>query len=204
MPANTAVERDRARKPLTITEQARRAQFIAVTIDLVARHGYGGTSLARIAEAAEVSKAAVLYHFPTKNAVVEAAYAMVIEQMAAHVGAAVEVCSGAAALEAYIRSLIGYFHDHPHHARMIVEAMLGADGVTDRPDAPSHLQTVVDLIDAAKAAGQYRPSIDSFNAAVIIDGAIDAIVSQRLGDPQFDSARAADELVDLLGRGLLA
>jgi AcrR family transcriptional regulator len=204
MPAKPTVQRDRARKPLTITEQARRAQFIAVTIDLVARHGYGGTSLARIAEAAEVSKAAVLYHFPTKNAVVEAAYATVIDQMAAHVGAAVEARSGAAALEAYIRSLIGYFHDNPHHARMIVEAMLGADGVTDRPDAPGRRQVVVDLIDAAKAAGHYRPELDSFNAAVVIDGAIDAIVSQRLGDPGFDAARAAEELVDLLGRGLLA
>jgi hypothetical protein len=108
------------------------------------------------------------------------------------------------ALEAYIRSLIGYFHGHPHHARMIVEAMLGADGVTDRPYAPSRRQTVVDLIDAAKAAGHYRPTIDSFNTAVIIDGAIDAIVSQRLGDPDFDSTRAAEELVDLLGRGLSA
>jgi AcrR family transcriptional regulator len=202
MPADRSAEPDRTEKPLTITEQARRAQFIGVTIDLVAQHGYAGTSLARIAEAAGVSKAAVLYHFPSKDAVVQAAYTTVIDGLVAQVGAAVEACSGAAALETYLRSLIGYLHDHPPHARMIVEAMAGAGGTTDRPDAPSRRQTVADLIDSAKAAGHYRGDVDSASAAVIINGAVDALVSQRLQDPGIDLAGAADKLVDLLTRGL--
>ncbi|MDO3704845.1 helix-turn-helix domain-containing protein [Micromonospora sp. C28SCA-DRY-2] len=195
-----ATRRDRADRPLTLTEQARRAQLIRVTTDLVARHGYAGTSLARIAEAAGLSKAAVLYHFPSKDAVVRAAYAAAIEALVAEVGAAVEAASGADALAAYVRSLVAHLRAHPEHARMIVEAIAEETGVTDRPDAPSRRQSVAALVEAARSTGDYRPDVDPDLAAVLVNGAVDAIVAEQLARPDFDSGRAADELVELLDR----
>jgi hypothetical protein len=53
----------RGRQPgdtLTFTEAARREQITTLAIDLIAEHGYAGTSLAKIAEAAGLSNAAVL------------------------------------------------------------------------------------------------------------------------------------------------
>jgi len=193
---------DLAGKPLTITERARRAQFVQVTIDLIAEHGYPGTSLARIAEAAEVSKAAVLYHFPTKDAVVRAAYQSVIDALTTTVGAAIADRSGAEALYAYIRALVGHLDARPDHARMIIEAITADAGVTDSPDDRGRQAVVAGLIDAAGAAGDYRAEVDSRSTAVIVNGAIDAVVAQRLADPGFDAARAADTLVDLLDRAL--
>ncbi|MEU8391214.1 TetR/AcrR family transcriptional regulator [Micromonospora sp. NPDC048842] len=192
----------RAAKPLTITEQARRAQLVGVTIDLVARHGYRGTSLARIAEGAGISKAAVLYHFPSKDAVVRTAYASVLESLTAYVGAEVGARSGASAVEAYVRSLEAYLRDHPDHTRMIVEALSEETGIADTPNARSRREAVAGLIDAARAAGDYRPNIDPQATAVIVNGAIDAIVSERLADPDFDSRHAAEELVTMLRRSL--
>jgi AcrR family transcriptional regulator len=189
-------------KPLTLTERARRAQLIEATIDLVARHGYAGTSLARIAEAAAISKAAVLYHFASKDAVVRAAYESVLEGLTEQVGAAVEAESGAAAVEAYIRSITSYLTRNPAHTRMIVEAMGEAPTVEDTPAAPSRQQSVAALIAAARDAGDYRADIDPETTAVIMNGALDAIVSQRLTDPAFDSAAAAEYLIDLLRRSL--
>jgi AcrR family transcriptional regulator len=189
-------------KPLTITEQARRAQLIGVTIDLISRHGYAGTSLARIAEAAEISKAAVLYHFPSKDAVVRAAYESVLQELAAQVGTAVEAETGAAAVEAYIRSLTGYLARHPTHTRMIVEAIAEAPAVDDTPNAPSRRQSVAALIAAARDAGDYRADVDPVLTAVIMNGALDAIVSENLTDPAFDTATAAEYLIDLLRRTL--
>ena len=52
----------------TFTERARRQQLIGVTIEQVAQRGFAGASLARIAEAAGITKAAVLYHFGSKDA----------------------------------------------------------------------------------------------------------------------------------------
>lgn len=189
-----------AGKPLTLTERARRTQLIAATITLVARHGYPGTSLARIAEAAGISKAAVLYHFPSKDAVVRAAYASVLDDLVARVGAAVEGLDGAAALEAYIRSLVAYLRENPEHTRMIIEGLSADTGVTDTPHSPGRQETVVGLIDAARAAGDYRADLDPRSTAVIINGALDAIVAESLTDPAFDTAGAADQLVTMLRR----
>ena len=192
----------RADRPLTYTEQARRAQLVAVTIELVARHGYAGTSLARIAEAAGISKAAVLYHFPSKDAVVQAAYAEVIDALTASVGAAVEAESGAGAVRAYVRSLVGHLADRPDHTRMVIEAIGGDTGVSDTPQAPSRREAVAGLIEAAVAAGDYRSDADPVSLAVIVNGAVDAIVAERLTDPSFDAAGAADRLIDLLDGAL--
>ncbi|MEU8331286.1 TetR/AcrR family transcriptional regulator [Micromonospora sp. NPDC048839] len=201
-PNDASTAQVRPTKPLTITERARRAQLIGVTIDLVARHGYPGTSLARIAEAAGISKAAVLYHFPSKDAVVRTAYASVLESLTEYVGAEVAARSGAPAVEAYVRSLVAYLRDHPDHTRMIVEALREETGIGDTPNAPSRREAVAGLIDAARAAGDYRPGVDPQTTAVIVNGAIDAIVSERLADPDFDSRSAAEELVGMLRRSL--
>lgn len=201
-PKDTPSAQVRADRPLTITEQARRAQLIGVTVDLVARHGYPGTSLARIAEAAGISKAAVLYHFPSKDAVVQAAYGSVLDSLTNYVGAEVGACSGAPAVAAYIRSLVAYLREHPAQTRMIVEAMTRETGVSDTPNAASRREAVAGLVEAAMAAGDYRPDVDPQATAVIVNGAVDAIVSESLTDPGFDTAHAAEELVTLLHRAL--
>lgn len=201
--AATRAERPtRGERPLSLTERARREQLIRVTIEQVARHGYAGTSLARIAEAAGISKAAVLYHFPTKTAVVQAAYATVIDGLVQQVGAAVEPATGADRLAAYIRALVAYLTEHPERARMIIEAMTGESGVTDTPGAPSRQRAVAELVEAAVAAGDFRGDTDARLVAVIVNGALDAIVSERLTDAGFDAVGAAEQLAALLNRAL--
>lgn len=190
------------RRPPTFIEQARRAQLIDATIVLVARHGYAGTSLARIAEAAQISKATVLYHFPSKDAVVRAAYESVIEGLTAQVGAAVGTQTGAAAVDAYVRSLVGHLHERPERARVITEAILGSDEVADRPGSAARWQAVADLVEAARAAGEYRADVDPRPTAIMINGAIDAIVAERMADPTFDTPGAAERLITMLHRSL--
>ncbi|MEU6857340.1 TetR/AcrR family transcriptional regulator [Glycomyces sp. NPDC046736] len=189
------------RRP-TITEQARRSQFIEVTIELVARRGSAGASLSQIAEAAGVSKAAVLYHFPTKNAVVEAAYESVIHALVEHVEAAVAAHEGASAVEAYIRSLVAYLRARPDHARMLIAGIIGRGDGPGEASSQSRWQPVAAFVDAAKTAGTYRAQVDSRATAVIVNGAIDGIVAQGLDDPDFDTAHAADELVKMLNEAL--
>lgn len=187
-------------RPPTFIEQARRAQLIDATITLLARHGYAGTSLARIAGSAKISKATVLYHFPSKDAVVRAAYESVIEGLTTEVGAAVAAHTGAAALEAYVRSLVGHLHERPERARVITEAIGGAEGVTDSPGAPARWQPVAELVAAAQKAGDYRADADPRVAAIALNGAIDAIVAERMADPTFDTPAAAEHLIGVLRR----
>src|SRR5688572_8277878 len=173
VPSTPRTARDAAGRPPTFTEQARRAQLISVTIGLIAEHGYAGCSLQRIAESAGITKAAVIYHFATKNAVIRAAYDSVIADLTGHVGALIARAeSPAAMVDAYVDGLIGYMAAHPDHVRLIVEALDdGHDtGITDRPTSAARWRPVAALIDGAKDAGAYRPDVDARTLAIVLGG----------------------------------
>src|SRR5690606_17051863 len=156
-------------KRRTVTEDARRAQLIGVTIDLVARHGYAGCSLQRIAAAAGITKAAVIYHFASKNEVIRAAYETVLTDMVDHVTERVEAAdSPVAAVEAYLAAMIDYAGRHPNRIRMLIEAMVAGDetGVTDRPTSPDRARGLATLIRAAQADGGYRADVDADGLAL--------------------------------------
>ncbi|MEU4423609.1 TetR/AcrR family transcriptional regulator [Actinoplanes sp. NPDC024001] len=192
----------REARPLTFTEQARRAQFVGLTIRVIAEHGYAGCSLQRIADAAGVTKAAVLYHFASKAALVRAAYLEVISQLTTRVGALVEQAEGPAqAVEAYLRGLIGHLAEHPDHVRVIVEALDGESSIPDQPSSPARWQALAALIDAAKESGAYRREVDSRVLAIMLGGAVDALIAESMQDPAFDTLAGADALVDLVRRG---
>lgn len=185
---------------LTFTEEARRAQLIDVTTELVADHGYAATSLGRIAESAGITKAGVLYHFPSKQALVEAAHARVLSELVEAVGAAVDAAGPADAPAAYIRAMIGHLRERPRHVRMIVEAMTSVAPLTD---SKARWSAVADLIATARDARGLTGQVDLRSAALVIGGGIDAIVSESLGDPEYDAAAAAELLVSVVERGLL-
>lgn len=194
--ARTRPANDDGHEP-TLTERARRAQLIGVTIELVADRGYSGASLAGIAERAGITKAAVLYHFPTKAAVVRAAHAQVLTALTDEVAAAVTAAEPADGPAAYIRSMIGHLREHPRHTRMIVEAMTHDAGDYDPAD---RWRPLAEIITAARLGRRDQGGIDARTEAIIIGGAIDAIVAERLHDPDYDTAGAAEQLIALVNR----
>ncbi|PSK91843.1 TetR family transcriptional regulator [Murinocardiopsis flavida] len=190
-----------ARRP-SITERARREQLIGLTIALIAERGYAATSLASIAAAASISKAAVLYHFSSKQAVIEAAYRSVLHDLTEHVGPRVEAAAGpGAAVEEYAAAMIGYMADHPDHVRVIAEALGDPDdtGIGDSPGSAARWGALAALIEHAQDAGEYRPA-DARTQAIMINGAIDAVVAESLNDDGYRLADAADSVVDLVRR----
>ncbi|MFF5214601.1 TetR/AcrR family transcriptional regulator [Micromonospora sp. NPDC000442] len=187
--------RDGATAELTLIERARRAQLIEVTIELVADRGYAGASLAAIAERAGITKAAVLYHFPTKDAVVRAAHEHALAALVAGVAGAVEAADAASRPAAYVRSMVGHLREHPRHTRMIIEAMVHDDG---DQDPAARWRPLAELISAARLARGGSGDIDARTTAIIIGGGIDAIVAEQLHDPDYDTAAAAEQLIDML------
>lgn len=186
---------DGPRGELTLTERARRAQLIQVTIELVADRGYAATSLAGIAESAGISKAAVLYHFPSKDLLVRAAYEHVIGALVVDVAAAVEAAGAADGPAAYIRSMIGHLREHPRHTRMIIEAMTHDHGDHDPAE---RWRPLAEILTAARQARGAEGEGNPRTTAIIIGGAINAIVAERLHDPDYDTAAAAERLVDMI------
>ncbi|MEV4738624.1 TetR/AcrR family transcriptional regulator [Streptomyces sp. NPDC049555] len=184
----------------TFTEQARRRQIIECTIDLISTRGYPATSLAAIAKEAGISKAAVLYHFSSKDNLTQATFQHVLERFRAHVTERVERESDPrAALVAYVRAMIGYQQANRRHVRVITEMLLDDKGGTELKTPGSHdthgrWQHLAGLLEAGRQAGRLRVS-DTRTTALAIGGAIDNIVSHWLVHPDYDLDAAADELV---------
>lgn len=59
----------------TFTETARRQQIIACAIDVIAEVGYPQTTIRKIADRAGIAMSVVLYHFGTKDGLIEAVIA---------------------------------------------------------------------------------------------------------------------------------
>lgn len=184
-----------ASRVLTFTEQARREQLVGVTIRLVAERGYADTSLSRIAERAGITKAAVLYYFGSKDALVQAALRHVLDAMVTAVGGAVEDAEPADRPAAYVRTMIAHLDGHPHHIRMIAEAL------TNQPQDLDRSRRWRDFAAIMKQARQARGLAgdrDLRSLAIIVSGGIDAIVGERLADPEYDTAGAAEELAGMM------
>ncbi|MGV8872302.1 MAG: TetR/AcrR family transcriptional regulator [Rhodococcus sp. (in: high G+C Gram-positive bacteria)] len=187
-----------ATKEPSFIERTRRAQLIDVTIDSVDRYGYSKVSLARIADSAGITKAAVLYHFRTKDAVVEAAYRFVLDALVTDVAAAVDAVEAEDGPQAYVRAMVGHLRAHPRHTRMLIEA-LGNSALGHTPE--QRWRPLADIIDAS-ARVRCVQGVDARTIAIITGGAIDAIVTECLHDPEYDSAAAADSLAAMLDAAL--
>jgi TetR/AcrR family transcriptional regulator len=183
----------------TFVEEARRRQIIECTIELVSERGPGRTSLAGIAERAGISKAAVLYHFVSKDAVMDTTMHHVLASYAAAVGAQVDAADGPEAmLVAYLRGTIAYLREHPAHVRVLIEGLVrDRDSARElAPGSPAHAsrwQAVARILELGQEAGVFR-AFDTRALALVIGGALDGVVAEWVGDPGLDLDAAAAEL----------
>src|ERR1700712_2676142 len=98
----------------SVTAQARRAQIVAATVDVIAELGYGQTSFARIAERAGLSSTRLIsYHFAGKDELITAVADDVIASIGDHLGRrlAAEV-NAAGMLRAYIEGMVEFTAAH--------------------------------------------------------------------------------------------
>ncbi|MER5303314.1 TetR/AcrR family transcriptional regulator [Streptomyces lasiicapitis] len=183
----------------TFTEQARRRQLIECTIDLISTKGHPGTSLSAIAEQAGLSKAAVLYHFSSKDNLTRATLDHVIGEFTAYVAERVAAATDPRdAVIAYVRAMIGYQQAHRRHVRVITEMLLDDHGGTRLKTPGSHdtagrMQSLADLLTAGQQARCFRP-FDPVAVSLAVGGAIDGVISHWLTHPELDLDAAADEL----------
>ncbi|MGW9172138.1 TetR/AcrR family transcriptional regulator [Streptomyces decoyicus] len=184
---------------LTFTERARRQQLIDATIDLISTRGYPATSLSAIAERAGLSKAAVLYHFSSKDNLTRATLEQVMEQFGAYVTERVAQAAGPRdAIVAYVRAMIGYQQAHRRQVRVITEMLLDDEGGTRLKTPGSHdtggrWQALADLLKEGREAGVLR-EFDTRTVALAIGGAIDGVIAHWLVHPELDLDAAAAEL----------
>lgn len=197
-------------KAPTFTQAARRSQIIECAIEVIAEVGWAQTSIRKIADQVGVAMSAVLYHFGTKDNLVEA----IIEQMyrsalAAVVPAVEAEPTAAGKLNAYIRATVTYFDAHridlaalsqlassyrPHDGRSFKE--LGLNPALTEELAALDATPIL-------RAGQNSGEFGEFpveSVATALSGAGNALVEKLLQDPNFDAHRYGEDLVEIFGR----
>lgn len=123
------------------TEPDTRTRLLDTALELFTRHGVEGTSLQMIADAMGVTKAAVYYHFKTKDEITEAVAEPVLERLAAIVreasamkrrGAQIDhVLTGIVDMVVSHRALAAVFSSDPGVARALERSLHGEENVKD-------------------------------------------------------------------------
>src|SRR5699024_12818478 len=102
-----------------------------------------------------------------------------------HVAPAASAFGPQQASAAYSRAMLGPLRERPRHTRVIIEAMTHEEG-----DHEPHERwgPLADLLAAAREDPSPAPEQELRTTAIIIRGAIDAIVAEQHSDPDYRTA----------------
>jgi AcrR family transcriptional regulator len=202
--------RSKEERPETFTRTARKAQIVACAIEVIAEVGFAQASIRKIADRVGIAMSAVLYHFGTKDKLVDA----IIEEMyrsalAVVVPALDAETTATSKLNAYIRSSIRYFGTH----RVALQA-LASLGTSYQPSdgrrfdelglSPEIAEQLAVLDPTAiLQAGQRDGEFGDFpveSMAIALRGAVNAVVEKILREPDYDARGYGEDLVQIFGR----
>jgi AcrR family transcriptional regulator len=145
-------------RPLRADARRNRDRIVAVAQDVFAEHG-AGASLDEVARRAGVGPGTLYRHFPNRAALQEAVYRGAVEELGRLGRALVATQAPEAALEGWMRLLVG----HMVARRGLAEALIDALGKGSEVFADCHRvlhETGRDLVERAKAAGAVRADLD--------------------------------------------
>jgi TetR/AcrR family transcriptional regulator len=155
--------------------------------------GYAGTSLQRIAEIAGLSKSSVLYHFDSKEALLEAAIGPAIDKM----GAILDSLEGMALVDETRRLFIEQFVDFLLANRLEVHMFINqGPGLEDVPVIDRANALVIKLgtffsSSVSTVEDQFRFGIALGGAAYVLSVKQDESQADWLDDKAIDEVRAA-------------
>lgn len=172
-------------RPPALPAEERRAATVKAVVDLAAEQNPAEITTTAIADRMGLTQGALFRHFPTKDAILEAAMSWISERLLASVDEAIEgAASPAVALEAVFMTHIDFVARHSGVPRMLF-------GELQRPGetlAKRMVQTLIRqyerrlrrVMEAGKAQGELDPALDVDAAAVLFIGTIQGLVMQSL------------------------
>ncbi|MFL0179020.1 TetR/AcrR family transcriptional regulator [Mycobacterium sp. SMC-15] len=196
-------------RKVTFTQSARRAQIVNAAIDVIAELGWAQTSIRKIAERVDLAMSAVLYHFGSKDNLVDAVVEEMYRTAIAAVSPALQAESTSEGkLAAYIRANIAYFSSQRNQLAAL--AQLGAsyqptDGRRfDELGMTDELREELTVLDPTTIliAGQRDHEFGQFpvgSMSMALRGAVNAVVEKILREPDFDARTYAEDLVEIFG-----
>jgi AcrR family transcriptional regulator len=183
-------------------EQARHRQLIECAIASVAEDGYAGASLASVARRAGLSKAAVLYHFRNKDALVEMAVNEIFRELREFIVPRLLAEPDARGrLRAFIQSQLLFLEQHRAHLLAVAYILVnhrnrrGEFYLRTKAEHDA-LAAISAILEEGQTRGEFRVFAVRPMAATILN-AVNGALSQWVADPGLSLSDYAAELVTI-------
>lgn len=192
-----------SQKPESFIRTTRRKQILDGAIETLAKVGYGGASLARIAKDLGISKGVISYHFESKDAlmitVVEHGYQTLAEAVVPKILAEETVIAG---IRTHLTELAKYALEHRSIVVALGEVITHQRGPDGRPHFGSQSnEALYQGLEQMYRSGQDSGELRDFDARVMAitqQAATDAMFAYWTNHPEYDLLAHADQLADLL------
>ncbi|KAA0021122.1 TetR family transcriptional regulator [Antrihabitans cavernicola] len=192
--------------------------MVTAAIELIAAVGYPQASIAKIADRVGIAKSVVLYHFKSKDSLVEAIVTEIFTAGAMVMVPAIAAESTAAGkLTAYIRSNIAFLDSHRVHSVAMYEILTGfrtewglrldqAAAESVKAEPPQGDMATIDpiwIFQLGVRNGEFR-ALSPMLYKNAVRAAIDGAVSELARDLEYDVVAYGEELVTLFQLGTRA
>lgn len=194
---------------LSPIEKRRRQQIIEATISRLAAEGYIHTSLADIAQQANISVGLIAYHFKNKDELMQQTVLAIMQGWYAYVEKALHECSTPTEqLEMYVRANLAYMLPRLSQFQALMEIIFNArdskGGLQHQSDQDDPgIMYIKNILDRGQACGEFR-QFPSYTAALAIRATIDQFLGQRPLRPDIDAEQYQAQLVDLVKHMVMA
>ncbi len=163
----------------------RRAVTVEAVIELAGALNPADITTAAIAKHMNLTQGALFRHFPTKEAIWQAAVTWVAERLLAKIDHAAQgIESPIEAMQAIFSSHIDFVADHPGAPRMLLGELQRAEQTPTKQIAQTMFQSYEArlhlYLERGKASGEIAHDLDSKAAATLFIGTIQGLVIQSL------------------------
>ena len=179
-------------KPKNLSADERRAVTVEAVIELAAEQNPGDITTAAIAKRMNLTQGALFRHFPSKDAVWQAAMEWVAVRLLTRIDKAIMQAaeSPLIALEAVFMTHIEFVVAHPGGPRMLFGELQRSEDTPAKRMVRTLLagygERLTMLIEAGKAQGELALEVETAAATTLFIGTIQGLVMQSLlaGQPQ--------------------
>ncbi|MBP6508533.1 MAG: TetR family transcriptional regulator [Opitutaceae bacterium] len=174
----------------------RRTVTIEAVIALAAEQNPSEITTSAIAERMNLTQGALFRHFPTKDAVWQAAMRWVAERLQARINQAAQgAASPLAALEAMFMAHLDFVAKHPGVPRLLFSELQRANDTAAkrlvRTMLTQYAQRLHVLLEQGKAQGEVAAEVDTHAAATLFIGVLQGLIMQSLIAGKISRIRAA-------------
>lgn len=191
-----------------MSPDARRAQLLAVALDLFAARGYHATSISHIIEKASVARGTFYQYFKSKKEIFDSLLDQLFEQVTSVV-APIQIDTPehiAMAIRANIEALCRRLQDNLPMGRILLEQAVGVNE-TGREQLRDFYLRVLDRIERAVSVGQKLGVVRRGDAGLIAVFLLamvkESLYQQILGTRTLAVGRLVDEIFETVQQGVL-